>query len=1093
MTEPVVNQTESSATSHGETPVEAQGSWIARMAANPVAANLIMLLLIVGGIIMAPDIKQEVFPEVQLDLVTIQVPYPGASPAEVEQGVILAVEEAVRGIDGVKEVSSSAAEGAATVSVELQLGADAETAQADIQSAVNRITSLPQDAERPVVSLATNRQQTLSVIVYGDVSEAELRLVANRVRDDLLELPDITLVELAGIRPLEVSIEVPQDTLRRFNLTLQRVAQAVGAASIELPAGGVKTESGEVLLRTTERRNVGAEFEDIVVLGDRNGTSVTVGDIATVVDGFQDTDEAAFYEGQRAAEIQVFRVGAETPISVSDAVQEYVREHGRDLPGSMQMAVLNDSSEIFRDRIQLLLENAATGLILVMLCLGLFLELRLAFWVTMGIPISFLGVMLILPSLGISINMISLFAFILVLGIVVDDAIVVGESIYYRRQQGARGVDAAIAGAREVGMPVVFSVLTTVAAFAPLLFIPGTFGKFMYVIPSIVILILVMSLFESLFILPAHLGETGEPFKHGLMGIIARLQQRFSDGFVSVVEKVYPVIAKPIFRARYLAVAVGLSILMLTVGVVGAGWVKFEFFPKIEGDIIRATVTMAYGTPVEQTEDVVRRMETIAQELMTENQFGDSIISEGIYARVGGATVGGGGPQAGAGAGGSHLGEVIAFLVPMDQRDIGAAEFSRQWRERVGEIPGVESLTFNFNTGPASSSPIAIELTHQDLNVLELATSELADRLAEFNGVFDIDDGFSDGKPQLDIRLRPEARALGLTELELASQLRASFYGAEAVRQQRGRDELRVFVRLPEAERHSEYDIESMIIRTPGGGEIPLSEAAEVTRGRSYTTISRSEGRRVAVVSADVDSTLVTANEVMAALREEYLTELTARYSGLSWGVAGEQEEQAEVNGAIARGFMLAMFAIYGLMAVAFRNYLQPMLIMFAIPFGIVGAVFGHIWMGYNLSLMSMFGLVALSGVVVNDSIVFVDAINEYRRAGMNAFDAVVTAGVRRFRPILLTSLTTFLGLAPIMLEKSVQARFLIPMAISLAFGVLLTTSIALLYIPCLYLILEDIIGVFRRIGAAFGLSSHEPIAREPELEADTDAVADPG
>jgi multidrug efflux pump subunit AcrB len=1091
MSEPLLNEPESSV-EPPETP-SGQTSWISRMAANPVAANLIMLLLIVGGIIMAPDIKQEVFPEVQLDRVTIQVLYPGASPSEVEQGVILAVEEAVRGIDGVKEVSSSAAEGAATVSVELQLGADAETAQADIQSAVNRISSLPQDAERPVVSLATNRQQTLSVVVYGDVSESELRQVANQVRDDLLELPDITLVEVAGIRPLEVSIEVPQDTLRRLNLTLQRVAQVVGAASVELPAGGVKTESGEVLLRTTERRNVGAEFEEIVVLGERNGTTVTVGDIATVVDGFRDTDEAAFYEGQRAAEIKVFRVGAETPISVSDAVQRYVREHGDELPGSMRMAVLNDSSEIFRDRIQLLLENAVTGLILVMICLGLFLELRLAFWVTMGIPTSFLGVMLILPALGISINMISLFAFILVLGIVVDDAIVVGESIYYRRQQGARGIDAAISGAREVGMPVVFSVLTTVAAFAPLLFIPGTFGKFMYVIPSIVILILLMSLFESLFILPAHLGETGEPFRHGLLGVVARGQQRFSNGFVALVEKVYPMVAKPIFRARYLAVAIGLAILMFTVGVVGAGWVKFEFFPKIEGDIIRGTLTMAYGTSVEQTEAVVRRMETIAQQLMTEHQFEERTISEGIYARVGGATIGGGGPDAGAGAGGSHLGEVVAFLVPMDQRDIGAAEFSREWRERVGEIPGVESLTFNFNTGPASSSPIAVELTHPDLDVLERAASDLADRLAQFNGVFDIDDGFSDGKPQLDVQLRPEGRALGLTELDLASQLRASFYGAEAVRQQRGRDELRVFVRLPQAERRSEFNLESMMLRTPGGGEIPLAEAADVTRGRSYTTINRAEGRRVAVVSADVDTTQVTANEVMAALREGYLTELTARYPGLSWGVAGEQEEQAEVNAAIARGFMLALFAIYGLMAVAFRNYLQPVLIMFAIPFGIVGAVFGHLWMGYNLSLMSMFGLVALSGVVVNDSIVFVDAINEYRRASMSAFDAVVTAGVRRFRPILLTSLTTFLGLAPIMLEKSVQARFLIPMAISLAFGVLLTTAIALLYIPCLYLILEDVLRVFRRMGAALGMGGDSSSGSAPESDESGNAVADPG
>jgi multidrug efflux pump subunit AcrB len=1024
-----------------------------------------MVLLLVGGVLLSGRIRQEVFPEFQLDMVAITVAYPGASPSEVEQGVVLSIEEAVRGLDDIKGVSSMSNEGVGVVYAELELGANGELVQQEIQSAVNRITSFPRDAERPVVTLADNRNQNLSLMVYGDVSEAELRAVANDVRDALLLSPEITLVEISGIRPLEVSIEVSQETLRRYGLTLGQVAQAVSASSIELPAGGIRTESGEVLVRTTERRERGDEFEDIILISNRGGTQVRLGDIATVVDGFRETDETSFYNGVRAAEVRVFRVGDESPISVTDAVMEFMDEYRPNLPAGVEYATLNDSSEIYRDRINLLLRNAASGLILVMLTLGLFLDLKLALWVTMGIPVSFLGAMMLMPAMGVSLNMISLFAFILVLGIVVDDAIVVGEAIYYERERGAKGVSAAIKGVKSVAMPVVFSVLTTVVAFAPLLSVPGTSGKIMRVIPIIVILILMISLFESLFLLPSHLAHGDRPFQGGLLGLLAKGQQAFSRGFEVLVRRVYPWAVWPFIHLRYAMVGIGIAILILSFSIVISGKLKFEFLPKVEGDVIRASLTMPYGTPAAQTEAVVQRMLRIADELVQEHS-GTATIGEGLYARVGAASSGGG-PGGATTTSGSHRGEVVAFLVPIDQREITAAEFTQEWRERMSDVTGIDSLTFNFNTGPSSGSPVDIQLAHPDIVILEAASANLAADLAQLSGVIDIQDGFSEGKVQLDVNLRPEGRALGLTETDIALQLRNSYFGAESVRQQRGRDELRVFVRLPQAERATEYSLENMMVRTPAGGEVPLHEVASIVRGRSYTSIERDEGRRVVNVTADVDNTITTGNEVMLALREEGgpLERLLRTYPGLSWSVAGEQEEQADVMKNLQQGMLLALLAMYGLMAMAFRSYAQPVLIMVSIPFGLAGAIYGHLLMGYNLSLMSMFGLVALTGVVVNDSLVFIDALNEYRRSGLTATAAVYEAGIRRFRPILLTSLTTFFGLAPMLLETSVQARFLIPMAISLAFGVLVTTGIALLYIPSVYLILEDILGVLAWFG----------------------------
>ncbi|HSN81106.1 MAG TPA: efflux RND transporter permease subunit [Polyangiales bacterium] len=1051
-----------------ELQTEARGP-LAWMAKNRVAANVLMLILIVGGLVtLASGIKQEVFPEVELDVVSIQVTYPGASPAEVEQAVILAVEEAVRGIDGVKKVTSTAMEGIGTVSVELLLNADKDRALNDVKSAIDRITSFPEDVERPTVTLISNRQQVISLVLYGDVDEATLRAVAENSRRELLRDSRITYVELTGIRPLEISIEVPQAQLRKYDLTLDEIAARVNAASVELPGGGVKTQAGEVLLRTTERRDRGDEFGDIIVLSQPGGSQVRVRDIATVKDAFREIDKEATYDGKRAVMINVYRVGTETPLTVAAAAKEYVAELQDTLPEGLYSATWFDTAEMYEQRLSLLMNNARIGLVLVLLTLGLFLEARLAFWVTLGIPISFAGSLLFFPVTDVSINMISLFAFIITLGMVVDDAIVVGEAIYKQRQDGKGRLQAAIDGTKEVAQPVVFAILTSCVAFAPMLMVPGPMGKFFRVVPIVVIAVLIISLVESLLILPAHLSH---PMPWWLRIVLSpylwimrlvnkldmphRLQHHVQHTYIPILEKS--------LKWRYFTVMAGVAVLIATMGYV-AGRIPFTFLPKVEGDMITAHLKMPVGTPVAETERITNRIAGIARSIVEKEsaELEDGTISRGIYEEVGAISQLEAGPEGSLSNEGSHFATVMIYLVEASQRDLTTQQFVQRWRDGIGEIPGAESLTFSFEVGVQPGKPIDIELIHDDVPTLEAAAQRLASEIASYSGLRDIDSGVTKGKDQLDFRLTDAAQAQGLTEIDLARQVRAGFFGAEAVRQQRGRDEVRVYVRLPLEERRSLYNVEELIVHTPAGGEMPLAQAAIVSRGQAYSEIRRTDGRRNISVTADVANEDANANEIIAQIRQNELAQLLADIPGLAYSLGGEQERQAETMNALGLGFVLALIVMFSMLAVVFRSYSQPLLVMSAIPFGMVGAVWGHVAMGWflwdhvSLSLMSMMGVVALSGVVVNDSLILIDAINRFREGGMSLWEAVVSGAARRFRPILLTSLTTFFGLAPMILETSVQARFLVPMAVSLGFGVLAATMIMLLIVPSSYIILED-------------------------------------
>jgi len=1016
------------------------------MTRNPVAANLLMVLILAGGTVGMLSSKQEVFPNFDLDMAVVTVPYPGASPSEVEQAIVLAIEDEVSGLEGAKRITSTSAEGMGTVVIELQNDANPDQVLSDIKTAVDRIRSFPKEAEDPSVFLASQRSHVISVILSGDHDRRTLHALAEQARADLLAVEGITQVDVEGVPPLEVAIEISREKLEAFGLSQVDVSRAVAAASLERPGGQIETRAGQILVRVADRRTEGLEFGDVIVRGTADGGLVRLSDVASITDGFEDTDQASYWGGDPAVRLEVFRTGDETPGGVASLTKEFVDDLAGQLPEGVAVATWDDDSERLTARMQLLTRNAFWGFLLVVCTLALFLDLRLAFWVSLGIPISYFGTLFLMPGMGSSINMITLFAFIVTLGLVVDDAIVVGEAAYAKMEEGMSRLDAAIAGAREMAMPVTFAILTSVAAFAPLLFVPGIMGKVFFFIPSTVIVILLFSLVESFFILPAHLGHGSAAATKG-----TRLNRWTQARLNAFVERWFRPFLQWAMGARYLVLSIAVAIFAVTIGLVASGRVPFHFFPRIEVDQVTASVRLPYGAPQEQTERVRVVLEEAADRALA-TRGGDEVV-RGRYTRVGEAE----GSRFEPGETGSHLLTLEIEFVPRDERDFGAREFAQAWRAEVPPMAAVEALNFGGSGGPHAGADVAVQLNHSDPDQLAEASRQLAATLGGYDELINIDNSFKPGKEQLDFHLKPEATTLGLTGDSLAMQLRGSLYGAEALREQRGRNEVRVMVRLPESQRSSEWDLEMMQIRTPAGGFVPLETVAWFDRSRAPTSISHEGGRRVVTVSADLKPGVDSAREVRDDIKEGVLPALVDDFPGLGWSNVGAEREQVESMKALGKGYLLALIAIYALLAIPFRSYVQPLIVMSAIPFGVVGAVAGHMLLGYELSLMSFFGIIALSGVVVNDSLVLIDATNRYRKQGMNATEAIVAGAVRRLRPIILTSLTTFFGLAPMLLETDPQARFLIPMAISLGCGVLFGTIVILVLVPALYMIAEDV------------------------------------
>ena len=1013
-------------------------AWFAR---NSVAANLLMAAVVVTGLVVARGIRQEVFPTFQLDSVEIEMEYRGASPEEVERAIILPIEAELRSLELIRRLEAVASEGQAQITAQISPGYDHNRALQEITTAVQRISLFPNEAEPPRFTLGSGRRRSvMSIAIYGDLSERTLLDYARQLESGLLAEPEISIVNVRGIRRPEIHIQIPQAKLRSLGLTLDDVARSVDASALDVPAGTLRTPGGDVLLKTTERRDYAVQFEDITILSTQEGDKVRLGDIASLTDGFEEMEREGYYNRQRAVFLSVYSSEHQAPLQVSAAVRRYIEKIQPNVPPSVHVKLSRDSSLVYKERLELLLINGSLGLLLVILALGLFLELRVAFWTAIGIPVSILGSMALLPLMGSSINMISLFGFIVTLGIVVDDAVVVGEDIFHKISQGMPRLDAAVQGVRQMTVPVVFAVSTNIIAFLPLLFVPGEAGRFFQVLPAVVIAVFSVSLIECLLILPAHLAFTHRKNGGSWFGVFDRAQTRFRLKLDAAMERYFRPLLNAAIRYRYFTVAAFAAALAVVVTYVASGHIDFAFRPTIEIEFVQAEIEMPSGTPVDRTREVAFEIEAAARQAIAD--AGESNILDGIYTTVADA--------------GSNRGEVSVILVSQSQRTITSEQFVNLWRDRIGVIPDLESLFFDYLLGPGGSAEIQMDLSHPNLDTLRLAATEVANAIALYPGVEDIQKGFGREMPQFNFEIKPEGRSLGLTARELGRQIRHSFYGSEALRQPRDRDELRVMVKLPESDRRSMSGLEDLMIRAPGGGEIPLSQAATVIRTNAPVRIERVDGARVVEVTANVLPGVNTGNKVLGALERRELPIILDRYPGLRYAFEGEQREQRDAVRDLTWGLVAALFAIFAIMASLLRSYLQAVIVLLTIPWSLAGAVVGHVMLGYNLSIFSVFGMIALCGMVVNGAFVLAITRNRYLQGGQALREVTVHAAMRRFRPIFLTALTTFLGLGPMMFETSVQAQFLVPMAISLGVGTLVSSAVILILIPAVFVMLED-------------------------------------
>lgn len=1029
---------------------------------NPVASNLLMFVLVAAGLLAVPNIHQEEFPNVEVDAVLVRVPYLGAAPEEVESGVCIRVEEAIEGSEGIDRVTSTSAEGFCSVMIELVEGVDKNKVANDIKSKVDAIDSFPVETEKPVTAEVAIVATVLNIAISGHADEHTLKLVGQQLRNDLAALPGVSQVKLTFARPYEISVNVSEQTLRRHGLTLAEVGRAIEQSSLDIPGGSLKTAGGEILVRTVGQAYTGREFEDIVVLTRNDGTRVTVGDLATVEDGFAEYDMAARFDGEPAVGIKVSRVGEEDILEIAGQVKDYLEKAQLEVPEGIELTIWQDESQDLVDRLDALVRNARSGLLLVLLALTLFLRFRLAIWVAAGIPVALLGTIAVFPLADISISTVSVMAFILVLGILVDDAIVIGERIYAHEQQGKDRLQAAIDGAQEVSIPVIFGVLTTMATFIPIMSIPGNLSKFFAVIGMVVIIALFFSIIESQMILPSHLAHRKAERKTGSNRFVdgwLKLQNSISGGLQTVAVRYYQPAVSKAMEWRYLWLSVGVIVVALTVSLFASGRLIFQFFPSVEGTRLYTTLTLPEGTPIESTARVVQQIERAAKQLQEEMDAGlepgEPSKVRHVFSSIG-AFIPKGSIDYVSSDGQSNIAEIgLELNLPRNYSGISTNTYANRWRELTGPIPDALELTFTseaFSMGQA----IDIELYGRDFEELRSAAAELRQVLEAFDGVLDISDTFRAGKQEVQLELLPEARSLGLTIADLGQQVRQAFYGYEAQRIQRGQDDIRVMVRYPEDERRSLGFLEQMRIRTADGTEVPFSSVARATLQRGYTTISRIDGQRVVRVTGNVDRSIVAPETVLNTLIETHLPEILARHPGIQFNLGGEAEEANESMGALLSAALLALLVIYALLAIPLQSYLQPLVIMSVIPFGAVGAVVGHLVMGVDLVFFSMLGIVALSGVVVNSSLVLVDYINRQRKTGEDLDYVVSHAGTVRFRPIVLTSITTFVGLAPMMLDTTIATSIFVPMSISLGFGVLFGTVITLFLVPCLYMILED-------------------------------------
>jgi multidrug efflux pump subunit AcrB len=1023
-------------------PYAALIEWFAR---NSVAANLLMVILLAGGLYTVFTIKKEIQPRIETNFISVSVPFLGATPADVEEGVVIKIEEAIQDIEGIQEIYSTARRGSGNVRIEVHADYEVSDVMDQVKNRVDAIPSFPDNTEKPVISRTQFQQQVIFVSVYGDVDERTLKEYSKQVRNEIVTLPGVTRAEIIGSRPYEISIEVSEFTLQGYGLTLSEVAAAVRRGSLDLSAGAIRSDSGDILVRTKGQAYVGRDFEQIVVRTNPDGTRLLLQDIAEIRDEFTETDSYSEYNGNPAISIRVMSVGNQSELDISRAVHQYVDRKIANLPEDVQVAAWADVSYYLKGRLDLMVKNLIMGAVLVFLTLALFLRLKLAFWVMVGLPIAFMGAFFVMPTVDVTVNMLSLFGFILVLGIVVDDAIVIGESAYTNMRAKGHSVDNIVEGVQKVLVPATFGVLTTIAAFLPILLVTGISGQFFAAIGWVVILCLAFSIVESKLILPAHLAHMKvKHYDKDTHNVFIRFQRFFSEGLHHFVDDVYSPFLERALRRRYLTLAVFVSLLILSVGLLAGGILRFVFFPDFTSDFLQVELEMNEGTPASQTHEALSQIQDGLWQVDSEVSAQQGVDSGAVVSAVL------------AFAESDVSGQIVTELVKENDDVITGPEVLRRWRAAVGEIPGVKTLGFEGASGPGGGPSISLQLMGSNIEQVARAARDLENRIRGYEGVFDVRNSFERGTPEIKLNIKPEAESLGLTLSDLARQVRAGFYGEEVQRVQRGQDEVKVMVRFPRDERDSVGYLENMRVRTPDGGRVPFHAVAEVELAESPTTIRRFDRERAVRISAEVDKENYEPGKITTDILTKELPQVLSAYPGVRHRLSGSSQRQREVTQDLVKGALFALFLIYALMAIPLRSYSQPLIIMSVIPFGTIGALVGHWIIGIEVSMMSFFGIIALAGVVVNDSLILVDFVNRERKLGVPLIQAVNDAARKRFRAILLTSLTTFFGLIPIVLETSLQARIVIPMAASLAFGILFATVITLFLIPSLYLILDD-------------------------------------
>jgi len=1065
-------------------------SIIAAFARNIVFANIVMLLILFGGFLGATNMLREIFPEFSVDVITVAVAYPGFDPEEVEEGISRKLEEAVEGLEGIKRYSSTSVENQSALMIEVFQDYDLSEVKDRVETSINGIPNLPIDAEKPIVDEITIRGEVVVLSISGPPTERGMKEWAEDLKDEILDLPGITQVDVQGTRAYEIAVEVSEDRLREYGMTLDDVAAAVQRNNTNLPAGNLRTKGEEVRLRTMGRKYTGKEFSDIVLMAGMDGEFVTLDRVATIKDGFSEDEIISELNGESALNISVFKTQEEDMVAIAETMNEWVRLKNPTLPEGYEILMWSDNSIDLQKRISLLMRNGAIGLTLVFFLLWLFLDLRLSFWATMGIPISLGGGMAIMWMLGATLNMISLFALIMVLGIIVDDAIVVGEAIYVHRKRGDGPLHAAVNGTKEVGLPVVAAVTTSIIAFTPLMFVSGVMGKFIAIMPVAVISALLISLIECLILLPAHLNHLPDPnvpqfAKYPIIRRIHLTRMKFSHGLEWFIDHMYGPFLKTCVKYRYVVACMAVTVFMATGGLMKSGALQFLLFPALDGNDVVASVEFPSGTPIETTQAAIAEMEAALlrlRERKLEETGRDILINR--YTTVGDTLNVLGGPPSmgGGGGGGSHVGSIRVKLMESIERDFPVEEFTVAWEKEVGMIAGATSLLYQGMSAGPPGSAIEIWVKGEDLESIVAASEELKRELRTYEGAYQVRSDHLPGKNEMRLKLKPEARALGLTVQDLGRQARSGYYGNEVLRLQRGRDDIRVKIRYTEEERSRVSDFESIRIRTPQGDEVPLISVADIEYGPGFSTIQRADGVRRVQVSADIDTKRGNTAEIIAAMRSSqvdnpsYFEKLGEKYPGVEFSFQGAINDSRESLGSLVVGFPMALLGIFVVIATIFRSYLQPLVIMLTVPFGIIGAIWGHFLFGYNLEMMSVFGIVALSGVVVNDAIVLIESLNGIIATGTPFFESLVNAGRRRFRAIFLTTISTCGGLAPIIMAKDPQAVFLIPMALSIACGVAFATLLTLVLIPCMLGILNDI----RRIGRYVATGSW-PTADEVE------------